>query len=182
MSKKILILILPLVIILALLASNFSSINEIEDAAVNMENGDVALAYYDSTLDGFWLESYDCDGILLFRTFYDAGGGSIYLEYAESVLHIYVGRTGMYYAVDRSGTHVKAISDFNRNSSFGQLLTKEFWNDWERDGRNLRYACVGKEYCYEKSSAIKSFFRKGYCVFYIKNEVGDTIELYRSDS
>ena len=182
MSKKILILILPLVIILALLASNFSSINEIEDAAVNAENGDVAFVYYDSTLDGYHLKCYDCNGTLLFQEVYYVSRGRVYLEYMDSLLHIYVGRTAMYYAVDRSGTHVKSISDFDRNSRFGQSLTKDFWNDWEKDGRKLCYACVEKEYCYEKSSAIKRLFRKGYCVFYIRNETGDTIELYRSDS
>ena len=167
-----------LAILFSCLISNMNAYTELEDACVNESNGDVTIAYYYNQIGGVVIKSFDNEGNFLFSEFLpSSGGSSVYLEYDEMSLNVFVSRTSVLYSFDREGNYVLEEVESDSNS-----LASDHWKRWKKTGNIRKYAYNGREYCYEESSFVERIIKKGSCQFYIQDSTGNKTVLYKSKS
>ena len=184
MSKIKIIFIIIVVIVtvgLTTFASNVGLFTELYDAAVDSADGDVAIAYFYN--NGFIVKVFDCQGIELFSDFlYANGGGSIYLEYIDSYLYIYIGRSDTFLIYDANLNYISDIDSPDLYASYKLSFERANWRNWTDSKSSKIYILGDTEYRYIASSFWENIAGKGWCEFCICDSNGNTTVIYNSCS
>ena len=178
---------LCVVIVLPILCgalSNYHAIDEVDNACVNTENGDIALTYYDGERNGTVLRVYDVTGHKLYEKFLPACVGTR-MRYASSALEVYSIQKGddMLVSWDRDGTVLEKIASPDKdNKSIGALYELDEWSGWDKTGNTRTFKTGSATYEYTESSWIKRIVRHGNCAMHITSSDGEAVKVYGSGS
>ena len=182
-KKKLLLLTITSLIAIfgATLASNIYSFTEIITACVDQSDGDVAFAT--PTNHGISLKVFDKSGELLLSKYLDSEGGrAIYIEYIDSNLCVYTGRTNTVLIYDNNMNYISQQDSPELYNSFLSSFERTYWKGWNTTNGITSFVSNDTTYCYEVSSFWSRIVKKGECKFYIQNEKDEQIVLYHSKS
>ena len=157
-----------------------------DNAAVNQENGDIAITYstYLEDDDGndnlvIYLFLYDESGNLLFSKEHVSKSGGSYSEvvfFGETV-HLYLSRDDVSYGYDREGKAALLLS-----SQQWDDLSSDPWTGWEKEYGGRSYTTDNYVYCYEQTPYPKNLIESE-CSMQIKNKAtGETVLLLELNS
>ncbi len=155
-----------LVILVTSLISYFDSLVDIEDAAVNNQNGDIAYLLID---DDIVVRVYNKEGKFLYGKRIKSHGGIGYVYYTDEGLNIYSVRGNRLYIYNERG-------DLISEEETEIEIRKEF-ADWEKQEGVMTYKLNGHIYTYKKSL----FPRKIIC-YIIDESSGEYTEIYNGEA
>ena len=170
-----------IVIVGATLVSNFRA-GCITDGSVNPLNGDVTFGYYSHETYGMVLESYDCEGNLLWEKSIYTEGGTFYIAYVGYELQVYVCRPQLLYTLDREGNILTETATDTKGfeSDVLDYVRSDYWREWEKQGKTYTYTCdsLGLTYVYQRDAHVAG---REFCRVYIENGDGEQITVYGED-
>lgn len=124
------------------------NVAQIENAAINPENGDIAFTYFYHERSTIVLALYNANGEALFSTGIDSDGGSYStMTFNGENLCIYISRTNILYEFSRDGTQVKK-SEMPRE----QVDMPDLWHGWDPMRGKKQFEQNGYLYVYEYST------------------------------
>ena len=155
MSKRVIIIICACIIGLSAIFLIPKGVDEITNAVINTENGDIAFCYYDfddaSRYDALRIEVFDKNGEKLFsKSFLRYESSYADMLYYEGNLYIYLGRTEEFFALDRNGNK---ISELNLLRS--EVQNSDSFDGWQLSFGKTSYTLGDIEYCYEEATIFK---------------------------
>ena len=170
-----------LTITMSLVLARLNSYEQIEDAIVNPDNGDIAYAYYVSEESRLQVCVYDYEGNLLWKKrISSAGGTSMYFAYIDGNLNMYVSRTNKLYVFGRDGTIISQSETNDYVSEPLSYIRSENWKGWEHRINEYEYLheSLGVRYVYSNSP---SLLTGGGCRLYIESSDGEEIIIYKDE-
>lgn len=175
-GKKGFVLFLIIGVIIIIFASHTDNYVEIIDAAVDPGNGDIAFAYSDAVNGNYFVSSFDSNGTILFSKSYHSGHGTVYLQYDQEKLFVYVSGGSVLFVYDRDGNEIDESTD----TGWIKELTEEQWDGWEKKSGSLCSTVGENEYIYCKNSFWKAITGSGGCKLSVRRGSGEEIPIYRS--
>ena len=152
MTKRLKIIICLCVVSLIIIALIPKNVDEISNAVVNDNNGDIAFSYLDFSgrISMLRICLFSKDGEELFsKGIFSDGGSHARMLFYENNLCIYEGRTGKTYSFDRNGN----VCDVN--VSVEAIKSTGTFRGWKTSFGRKTYSLNGYLYCYESPHIFK---------------------------
>ena len=164
-------------VIVALIAANIDNYEKPIDATVNPANGDISVGYFNNKFDCFVVECFDSNGDFLFSKSYKGSNGTLYMQYAENQLMVYVSVQKQLYVYSSDGEFKSKYCDEDAE----QLFTAgKNWIGWEKRNGSLRFTVEQNEYVYQTNSIFQHIVGHGGCKIFIRDKDGIEKAVYQS--
>lgn len=167
-------------VIVVLIMCNINNYEKPIDAIVNPANGDISFGYFSDKLDCFVVKCFDSNGDILFSKSYRVSNGTLYMQYAENQLMVYVVEQEQLYVYSRDGEN---ISKYYGEASKQLFMADQHWKHWigwkKRNG-SLRFTVEQNEYVYQTNSIFQHIVGHGGCKIFIRYKDGIEKVVYQS--
>ena len=164
-------------VIVVLILCNINNYEKPIDAIVNPVNGDISFGYFNDKLDCFVVKCFDSNGDILFSKSYMVSNGTLYMQYAENQLMVYVVAQEQLYVYSRDGENISKYYD----EASKQLFTADqHWIGWEKRNGSLRFIVEQNEYVYQTNSIFQHIVGHGGCKIFIRYKDGIEKIVYQS--
>ena len=132
-------------VIVVLIMCNIYNYEKPIDAIVNPANGDIAVGYLNNKFGCFVVECFDSNGDFLFSKSYKGSNGTLYMQYAENQLMVYVSVQKQLYVYSSDGEFKSKYCDEDAEQLF---TVGKNWIGWEKRNGSLRFTVEQNEYVY----------------------------------
>lgn len=152
MTKKIALILCATIIGLSIIVIIPKDIDEITNAVVNSNNGDIAFSYcdYSGRIGVLRVTSYNKEGEKLFSKTFTLEGSYVALKFHENVLCVCEGRMEKRkHFYDRSGAPV------NADITVEEIRERYAFDDWKSSFGKKTFSLNGYVYCYETPTIFK---------------------------
>lgn len=164
-------------VIVVLILCNINNYEKPIDAIVNPVNGDISFGYFNDKLDCFVVKCFDSNGDILFSKSYMVSNGTLYMQYAENQLMVYVVAQEQLYVYSRDGENISKYYD----EASKQLFTADqHWIGWKKQNGSLRFIVEQNEYVYQTNSIFQHIVGHGGCKIFIRYKDGIEKIVYQS--
>ena len=167
-------------VIVALIAANIDNYEKPIDATVNPANGDIAVGYLNNKFGCFVVECFDSNGDFLFSKSYKGSNGTLYMQYAENQLMVYVSVQKQLYVYSRDGENISKYYDEASKQLFMADQHWKHWIGWENRNGSLRFTVEQNEYVYQTNSIFQHIVGHGGCKIFIRYKDGIEKVVYQS--
>ncbi len=167
-------------VIVALIAANIDNYEKPIDATVNPANGDIAVGYLNNKFGCFVVECFDSNGDFLFSKSYKGSNGTLYMQYAENQLMVYVSVQKQLYVYSRDGENISKYYDEASKQLFMADQHWKHWIGWKKRNGSLRFTVEQNEYVYQTNSIFQHIVGRGGCKIFIRYEDGIEKAVYQS--
>ena len=167
-------------VIVALIAANIDNYEKPIDATVNPANGDIAVGYLNNKFGCFVVECFDSNGDFLFSKSYKGSNGTLYMQYAENQLMVYVSVQKQLYVYSRDGENISKYYDEASKQLFMADQHWKHWIGWKKRNGSLRFTVEQNEYVHQTNSIFQHIVGHGGCKIFIRYKGGIEKVVYQS--
>ena len=164
-------------VIVVLIMCNIYNYEKPIDAIVNPVNGDISFGYFNDKLDCFVVKCFDSNGDFLFSKSYMVSNGTLYMQYAENQLMVYVTAQKQLHVYSRDGENKSKYCD---EASKQLFMAEQHWIGWKKQNGSLRFTVEQNEYVYQTNSIFQHIVGHGGCKIFIRYKDGIEKVVYQS--
>lgn len=167
-------------VIVIFIMGNIDNYEKPIDAIVNPVNGDISFGYFNDKLDCFVVKCFDSNGDILFSKSYRVSHGTLYMQYAENQLMVYVTAKKQLYVYSRDGENISKYYDEASKQLFMADQHWKHWIGWKKRNGSLRFTVEQNEYVYQTNSIFQHIVGHGGCKIFIRYKDGIEKVVYQS--